>query len=372
MSDFKITMVSQWVRSLIRSAAWTHRNIDYSIIAHEAEIIPTADGKSQVRVKSTGDVLGTFADQEIASTYVKDYNRLNLVSRKPGGKLWELYGKFSEEGKNRPVPQPERKSQFEIEQAQRDNLLSGDTWENRRSRHKKLIMHGEQYIPIMRNEIREFREKPARPHGVELPAPKNVPDVPSVKDLILGPKNKLVAWVRSNCKFANMQGEWWIDDGGQETYADGDTGDYNHAMIAFETALGIALDDPDLPQGIAPMERFSPQGIAWLQQNGSDPAAIKALAGGADPRDYMMKRFNWIRVAGDVATCWTFDQGALTRLGAFVEGEMADSGQNPIGSMMVEEFSTHETWNIPYEMLIRPGVQVEAVKHISSGVGRFR
>jgi hypothetical protein len=32
----------------------------------------------------------------------------------------------------------------------------------------------------------------------------------------------------------DLSGEWWIDDYGGTTFADGDIGDYTHAMVAFE------------------------------------------------------------------------------------------------------------------------------------------
>ena len=38
-----------------------------------------------------------------------------------------------------------------------------------------------------------------------------------------------------------QRGEWWIDDSGQLTFADGDVGDTNHEMIAFYAALGLLL-----------------------------------------------------------------------------------------------------------------------------------
>lgn len=359
---------ASWVRA-VSKFAWHEPRPDYSLIAHEAVVEPVGD-KFVVKEKSTGEVLSTFVDQGIAKSFARDYEEASN-NRKAGGKIWEMYSPFSEEGKNKRLEKPQLITGFDLEQLERDIILAPYTFQERIDRFKNLRRKGLPYVPIIEKEIREFREKPARPHGVELPAPKGVPDVPSVRDLFME-RPKMVAWVNKNCKFASLQGEWWIDDAGNVTYADGDFGDYNHAMIAFENALSISLEDANLPNGIAPMEKLGREAVTWLTQNGSDPAAIKALSGGADPRDYMMKRFNWIRVASDVATCWRFDQDSLDRLAGFVMELAEDHSIEATGSIMVEELSTHQTWDIPYAMLARPGIQVDAVKHISSGVGRFR
>jgi GNAT superfamily N-acetyltransferase len=190
--------------------------------------------------------------------------------------------------------------------------------------------------------------------------------------------NPTTAWVLKNCKFAKktmagLAGEWWIDDSGSALFADGDVGDYNHAMHAFEAALGVSLDSPDAPQ-MAPFDRLSPEAVTWLRSQGANEDAIMALAKGKDPRDYMVEKFNWIRIASNAATCWTFDQGALDRVANFACDEIENSGEVPedAGSIYVEEFSTHKTWTIPYSMLCREGIQIDAVKYLSSGIGKFR
>ena len=42
-----------------------------------------------------------------------------------------------------------------------------------------------------------------------------------------------------------QRGEWWIDERGELTFADGDVGDANHEMIAFYAALGGAWEDEE-------------------------------------------------------------------------------------------------------------------------------
>src|SRR3954464_16057956 len=48
-------------------------------------------------------------------------------------------------------------------------------------------------------------------------------------------------------KFAQLQGEFWIQ-GGQAMFADGDIGDYNHEGMAIETAQHMISDGEDWDQ----------------------------------------------------------------------------------------------------------------------------
>lgn len=185
-----------WVLSIIKKS-WKER-IDYNLKAHEAQVVPLDNGKFQVQDKSSGDPLGTFYDSGIANSFKNDYERAQLL-RKPGDKVWEMYSKFTEDGKNRKLELVPSPSQHERDQLERDILLAPYTFEERLEKFRNLRKKGLPYVPILEKEMREFREKPARPHGVELPAPAGVPDIPTVKDLI--EKQRLVAWVKQNCKF---------------------------------------------------------------------------------------------------------------------------------------------------------------------------
>lgn len=182
------------------------------------------------------------------------------------------------------------------------------------------------------------------------------------------------SWISSNCKFAGLSGEWWIDDLGYAEYADGDVGDYNHAMLAMGSILGVDLESAE--EDILPFEAFSPEQIQWLRDNGAEEDGIEALKDGADPRDIAIEKLGWIRVAGDNATCRVFDQEAFDRLADFACNELSEMGLSEAGfgqeSIYVEQVSDHSTWDIPYSLLCRPGANVDAVKHLVSGVGQFR
>jgi hypothetical protein len=174
-------------------------------------------------------------------------------------------------------------------------------------------------------------------------------------------------------RFAALSGEWWLDETGNEQYADGDVGDYNHAFTALSSALGVDLEDPSAPEIIA-FDSLSEQAVKWLLENGASPEAVEYFKNGADPRDYAVEQMGWIRIAGDNAQCFNFDQNALERIADFACSQLEEMGLDPAqaGSIYVEEGSTGGTWSIQYALLCKPGIQVEAVKHLSSGIGKFR
>lgn len=92
-----------------------------------------------------------------------------------------------------------------------------------------------------------------------------------------------------------QQGEWWIDDSGNAFFADADIGDYNHAVLAFEAALGVNLEDSSAPEIIV-FEPLSPEAINWLREQEADETAIEYFKDGADPRDYAVDLMGWKRV----------------------------------------------------------------------------
>lgn len=165
----------------------------------------------------------------------------------------------------------------------------------------------------------------------------------------------------------DLSGEWWIDDSGDATFADGDVGDYTHAMVALEAALGIDLEDSNAPE-IIPMEPLSPEAMAYLEEIDSPSEAVEFLKDGADPRDYAIIHMGWIRVMDNNFQVWTFDNGALVRIGDF----LSEMTEDDSGNVNIEEHSTHDVYSVPAKMVLRQGSTVEAIKHYVRGVGRFR
>ena len=171
-----------------------------------------------------------------------------------------------------------------------------------------------------------------------------------------------------------FRGEWWLDDGGSATYADGDVGDQNHESVAFESFLGLDHDQfyrdykiqIDASTGI-PIQELTG---AWLEEHGidmsfddfdnldrseqvdilkangvdkkyiekndlfdlSEAPALQLLDdnganmqfvlwcdGSCDARDYGLEFAKWIRVKQDNFQVFNLDDDALDRIKSFIE-----------------------------------------------------
>lgn len=172
-----------------------------------------------------------------------------------------------------------------------------------------------------------------------------------------------------------LRGEWWIDEEGQTTFADGDMGESNHISVAFEAALGISLEDSDIPEMI-PLEPLSKEAIEFLKERDTDPEAIEYLKDGSDPRDYALEHMGWIRVAGDNFQMWSFDDDALDRIqnsevwdGADVEypTDLEESDEK----VLIEQYQDNKTWSIPVKVLLN-AKSSEGVKRYMEGIGKWR
>jgi hypothetical protein len=152
-----------------------------------------------------------------------------------------------------------------------------------------------------------------------------------------------------------IRGEWWIDDTGRAEFADGDIGDFNHAAIAFQAALGISFDDPSIPD-MTPFEPLSLEALKYLNEIGADKKAIDFLKDGSDPRDYALKNLNWIRVKNNYIQFWELNSSILDHLKNFVYEEIENEGQNPEeteDTVYLEQLSDRSFWEIPINVLIR-------------------
>jgi hypothetical protein len=185
-----------------------------------------------------------------------------------------------------------------------------------------------------------------------------------------------------------LDGEWWLEDSGDPTFADGDIGDINHEMAAFQSAIGvdfehdIYVDVEDAGQQVldtvqARSEEEYYKGV--LQRLAEDTGnsveellsaenavdvgldegywfnVIERSAGSeikddvyaefliaqggneesirwfqqhpnADAREWAIKTQGWIRVAGTNFQLWEFTDEAKESIADFVFNEAAESG----------------------------------------------
>jgi hypothetical protein len=159
-----------------------------------------------------------------------------------------------------------------------------------------------------------------------------------------------------------LRGEWWLDDSGQSTFADGDIGDANHEMVAMESALGISFENPDedMPEMI-PHEKLSNEAVSWLRDQGVDEAAIDHFKRGKDPRDYAMNKMGWVRVKDNMFQASAFNDNALKNIQNFIF-ENIEHPEEAEGEVMVEEMSTNNVYELPIKYLVMEQATAEGLK----------
>lgn len=132
--------------------------------------------------------------------------------------------------------------------------------------------------------------------------------------------------------YAEMRGEYWIDDSGYAQYADGDIGDANHEGIALERlvrevlfTLGVEINDElrsldlsDYADEIyAKLENdedkadweIDPETVVEriVKQRGMENVEdiFNVLHHKMDPRMFALKHWGWKRVKGNNIETWT-------------------------------------------------------------------
>lgn len=150
-----------------------------------------------------------------------------------------------------------------------------------------------------------------------------------------------------------IKGEWFIDDYGTATPADGDVG-ANHEQTAFYSILEIDPEDHEIPEMI-PGDSLSDEAISYLRANGIAEEKIEFFKDGADARDYAIEHLGWIRVAGDNCQMWEFSNDALERIkGA---SEIWEDCDDPEGvevsedTLYIEQYKDNKTFSPTFKEL---------------------
>lgn len=117
---------------------------------------------------------------------------------------------------------------------------------------------------------------------------------------------------------AELQGEWFIDDGGFASFADGDIGDYNHERVALETMVPEHLIG-DFENGRLTEDQIEEEGTEFKQ-------FVDYMQRGGEARDYMVEHRNWIRVQGNNFQLHHLDQNAVNRIANFVSEQAFENG----------------------------------------------
>lgn len=219
-----------------------------------------------------------------------------------------------------------------------------------------------------------------------------------------------------------LSGEWWIDESGNNTFADGDVGDSNHEIVAFTTALGIdteSLSFDIYPGGLnlntiaesyleesdskydldefldldekdqeTEMKRLGVESeylkidpetalaYQWFSDQGANMKFVKWCdeSSHCDAREYALEHMGWIRVKGDNFEVWTFDDDALDRIKSFEEWPEDDDDGYPLmdsdHEIGISEYATKWYENIPLKTLFK-AKSAEGLKKYMSGIGKF-
>jgi hypothetical protein len=165
------------------------------------------------------------------------------------------------------------------------------------------------------------------------------------------------------------RGEWWLDDCGYETFADGDVGDANHEKIALEAALGLS-DENEEDEEFYNAPPLTPAQVKKLRARGVDERALKFFSKrGADPRDYAVEFMGWVRVKGKNMEMFNLDDERLSNIqGADFWDEFDGDSEETV---FVEERSTGQTWDIPMKVLLNQKTAA-GLKAFMAGSGAFR
>ncbi len=219
-----------------------------------------------------------------------------------------------------------------------------------------------------------------------------------------------------------LRGEWWIDDNGDATYADGDVGDQNHEMVAFESLSGIGseelgmgpsdfdvnsiveryLDGQQTDVTSDDIEKMSPAAfkkfakslsintkrkgdfskaeivaLQELEDRGANPSFFEWFfdaGNAADARDYALEHKGWIRVQGDHFQVWDFNDDALDRIKNFdgwEETENPEELENSEDEIYIEQYKDNKTWTISLKDIFK-ATSAEGLKRYKDGIGKWR
>ena len=124
-------------------------------------------------------------------------------------------------------------------------------------------------------------------------------------------------------KTSELNGEYFIDDTGYASYADGDVGDYNHEILATEAMIG----DEQLGERFGDYMHGSGQPLTDEERQAIDdnePGFLDYMERGGEAREWVIEKHNWIRVHGENFQLMTFDQDAIKRIADFLGKQLMD------------------------------------------------
>jgi hypothetical protein len=102
-----------------------------------------------------------------------------------------------------------------------------------------------------------------------------------------------------------LTGKYWIIPHPENTEVI-DTSASEHALYAKKFLLGLGEGDEELG-ALRIFTKLSPEAVARHRERGVPGEILNFLRENADPRWYVIERFNWIRVARANFNVWVWD-----------------------------------------------------------------
>jgi hypothetical protein len=162
-----------------------------------------------------------------------------------------------------------------------------------------------------------------------------------------------------------LREEFWITKDGDLIAAYDQT---DHDTVAMEHALGIDVNDPELPE-MTPYYPLSDEAISYLQEQGADEEAIEYFKDGSEPRVYALKNMGWTRVDSNRFTVWELNRRSLLNINNFLHEEMHDGDS---GVVHVEQLNPHGFWSIPAKIIMSPQITVNGIKNYEDSTSAWR
>ena len=202
----------------------------------------------------------------------------------------------------------------------------------------------------------------------------------------------------SRYKIASLQGEYWINESGSATYADGDIGDQNHEMVVIQSVQGLYADEqfhrgeyvdwdgflrsiagekmqeayqnPAVMQevlsiaGAATPEELSTADMTdiaqhLLEQRGMSPEEWNIASGRGDARLYAAKNWGWKRLQGVNVETWSLTSEDLKNIANGLWDAYQEEAEDGAYNIWV---SATNKWynNIPFEVIAQENPQLIA------------
>lgn len=172
----------------------------------------------------------------------------------------------------------------------------------------------------------------------------------------------------------SFSGEWWIDESGDATYADGDVGDVSHESMAWEWILesfGIDTDRlyDDLEKVLTPGDELDEGDEVYdylVEVQKVDPGDLDEISGLRDAREYMINNIGWIRVKDNNFDMYAFTDSTLENMRDFIGNEMGYEEGDPEWDgveVYIEERALSTGFDVPIEDLMDESKTAGALKY---------